>query len=785
MPVIHCPVSTCQFATDDVSDELAVTLLKLHAHDHTAQTTNNSTSARMEKVKRPVVSTAGSSEDWTYFLSRWSDFKTATKVTGRDAVIQLLECCEEQLRKDITRNAGGSLTSKSEDEVLAAIKTLAVREENSMVARMQLHNMKQDRDETVRSFGARLRGQAGVCKYSTECPNCNAEVNFTDIILRDALTRGISDPDIQLDLLSDRNQDMTLEEAFKFVEAKEAGKRSASQIHESSQGAGLGQSKYRRNKRQTNVPPSTPANEKCGYCGQTGHGSKAPPNSRRRVCPAFSHTCGHCTLRGHYDHLCRKKDSINNQKQPPPKTDSADNDESGGLFNALCGLSDSSCYSARSHKQTLSLDHHVYDNMCDQWLRQASKPQPYVSVSARVCSSDYEDLGIDPAPLAKPVVLSAMADTGCQSCLAGIKVLHRLGLTRQDLIPVTMKMHAANNGGINIIGGLIVRYTGTSTSGTSLETRQITYITDNSDKLFLSREACIALGVISDKFPQIGEAVPASVPPVPQAATSESDHPKELAPCGCLKRTSPPPQPSELPYPPTEENRDKLQSFLLDYYASSTFNTCPHQPLTLMDVPPMRLMVDPNATPIAHHKAIPVPLHWQDEVKASLDRDVQLGVLEPVPVGEPVTWCHRMVVCSKKDGSSRRTVDFQALNKHATRETHHTQSPFHQARSVPQGKKKTVFDAWNGYHSVPLHADDRHLTTFITPWGRYRYCVAPQGYISSGDAYTRRYDELVAEIPNKTKCVEDALLWSDIIIIIIISSLYYPAVWTYDSVSAS
>lgn len=62
------------------------------------------------------------------------------------------------------------------------------------------------------------------------------------------------------------------------------------------------------------------------------------------------------------------------------------------------------------------------------------------------------------------------------------------------------------------------------------------------------------------------------------------------------------------------------------------------------------------------------------------------------------------------------TIDFQPLNTHATRETHHTQSPFHQARSVPHGKKKTVFDAWNGYHSVPLHPDDRHLTTFITPW---------------------------------------------------------------------
>ena len=104
--------------------------------------------------------------------------------------------------------------------------------------------------------------------------------------------------------------------------------------------------------------------------------------------------------------------------------------------------------------------------------------------------------------------------------------------------------------------------------------------------------------------------------------------------------------------------------------------------------------------------------------------------------------------------------NYQQLNQHATRETHHCQSPFHQARAVPGNTKKTVFDAWNGYHSVALAESDRHFTTFITPWGRYRYRSAPQGYIASGDAYTAKYDTLVAHIPCKTKCIDDALLWS-------------------------
>ena len=111
----------------------------------------------------------------------------ATKITGRDKVVQLLVCCDDQLKKDLTRFTGGGLTDKSEAEVLEAIKRLAVRQENTMVARATLHNMRQDSDKTVISFGARLRGQASVCKFVMICPCCSNDVNNTEEILRDVL----------------------------------------------------------------------------------------------------------------------------------------------------------------------------------------------------------------------------------------------------------------------------------------------------------------------------------------------------------------------------------------------------------------------------------------------------------------------------------------------------------------------------------------------------------------------------------------------------------------------
>ena len=125
-----------------------------------------------------------------------------------------------------------------------------------------------------------------------------------------------------------------------------------------------------------------------------------------------------------------------------------------------------------------------------------------------------------------------------------------------------------------------------------------------------------------------------------------------------------------------------------------------------------------------------------------------------------MTWCSRMVITRKKSGGPRRCVDYQALNKFCSRETHHTMSPFHQATLFPANMKKPVTDARNGYHSVPIHEEDRHYTTFITPWGRYRYTPLPQGFVATGDGYTRRYDEVVADIPHKTKCIDDVGMWA-------------------------
>ena len=109
MPVFRCPIEGCRYEMPDVEPVVGATLITAYAISH--QVPSGPTQmARAEKVKRPCISSAGTTEDWQYFKSRWSDYVKATRLEGTDRVIQLLECCDKQLPKDLTRNAGGTLT---------------------------------------------------------------------------------------------------------------------------------------------------------------------------------------------------------------------------------------------------------------------------------------------------------------------------------------------------------------------------------------------------------------------------------------------------------------------------------------------------------------------------------------------------------------------------------------------------------------------------------------------------------------------------------------------------
>ena len=226
-----------------------------------------------------------------------------------------------------------------------------------------------------------------------------------------------------------------------------------------------------------------------------------------------------------------------------------------------------------------------------------------------------------------------------------------------------------------------------------------------------------------------------------------------------------PPTKVDLFYPATEGNVPKLKAFLIDHFKSSAFNVCETLPLPIMKgSPPLQLHVPSNTKLVACHTPATIPLHWRDKVKAGLDQDLKLKVIEKVPLNKPVRWISRMVVTPKHNGNPRRTVNYTPVNPHYPRQTHHTKSPWTLAASVPEGVRKSVFNNWHGYHSLPLDSEeDKDLTAFITPFGWYRYLSAPKGLKPCGNAFTDRMDQLFQETKRSRQCVDDTLLYDETI----------------------
>jgi hypothetical protein len=560
--------------------------------------------------------------------------------------------------------------------MLANIKQLVVRARNPLDSTVELLRLRQSHEQPIQNFLAEVRSTARLCNFKVRC-TCTNEVDYTDQMVLHQLLVGLSDGEVQEDLLA--LEDLTLAKAEKFVMDREAAKRSQGSLNPGL--AARVSSTYKKSK----TAPTKP--ETCRNCGGPSH-----PGSYedwKTNCPAYDNTCT-CGKKNHFAKVCRRK---------------------GIPEEGLKGITTHHVMSIE--KQVLSGDSLATINR-DNALQVNLKPN---------LAGVYRMRPHLPHVNEREVSITGIADTGASALCFGPDVLSRMRITQSALLRSRVVLRSADSRALNVRGTLPVTVTANLEDGAKRSTNQLLYVVQGINTLFLSKQCLQELGSIPASFP-----TPA---PLTKHEHLDSVSHSQCAPCGCRLRTSAP-QPPQPPFATVEGNIDKLESFLRDFYASSTFNTCSHQPLPLMHGPPLEFAIDTTIKPTACHTPATVPLHWLDKVKASIDDDVSLGVLEWVDVNTPVTWCHRMVVVRKHNGAPRRTVDMQALNKASIRQTHHTQSPFQQATTVPKGTWKSITDAWNGYHSVAIREEDRAKTTFITPWGRLRYKTTPQGYLASG-----------------------------------------------------
>ena len=553
-------------------------------------------------------------------------------------------CLDKDLGDEVLKaNPGTPPQNMTEQNLIACTKKLAVKVESKLIHRIKMGQAVQPPGTGVNNFLANLKGLARQCDFTVTCSGCEAKTDYSEEVIGDQLVRGLDDQDILADLLGDDKIDRTLKEMVEFIARKEQAKLERGSV--SCETPSTSAVRVAKTPTTSSSRPTT-----CRHCKGGSHGPD-DMKTRKSSCPAWDNVCEKCQVKGHYSQACYKcpdcgswghksknsKWCLKGERKQKSDSETASMlaaisttfiGQEIGVLNSVADLRMASIGSDKRGRR-IPLEHHIFEN--EAWIRRKCAPQPTCLLTVKPCSKDHEDFGhsvINKGAL-HPVVEHVVADTACQSIAIPPSFAYSAGFKRRDFLPVKSNMNGAGGSHLGVLGAVVMEFASSDGHNNILSTRQLCYVCEKVSRVYLSRQGCIALGMVDSDFPSPKHKENHEV------AVTEGDH----CPCPCPARsTIPPPLPTAVPadiHVGDDQAPALLKQWLLDHYASSVFNVCEHQKLPMMTGTPLQLHVDPAAKPVACHRVTPVPLHWKYKVKADIDRDVALGVLEKVPDNNP------------------------------------------------------------------------------------------------------------------------------------------------------
>ncbi|GBL76715.1 Retrovirus-related Pol polyprotein from transposon 17.6 [Araneus ventricosus] len=169
------------------------------------------------------------------------------------------------------------------------------------------------------------------------------------------------------------------------------------------------------------------------------------------------------------------------------------------------------------------------------------------------------------------------------------------------------------------------------------------------------------------------------------------------------------------------------------------------------------IKLKPGAIPFAITCPRRVPIPLLKQTKAELERMVEEKVITPVL--KPTEWCAPVVIVPKSDGNVRICVDLIELNKNVMRELHPLPKAEYSLNLLTEAKIFSKLDANSGFWQIPLDKKSSYLTTFITPFGRFRFQRLPFGISSAPEHFQRRMSQMLEGIPGTICHMDDILIW--------------------------
>ena len=151
-----------------------------------------------------------------------------------------------------------------------------------------------------------------------------------------------------------------------------------------------------------------------------------------------------------------------------------------------------------------------------------------------------------------------------------------------------------------------------------------------------------------------------------------------------------------------------------------------------------------------------VPEKRKSAYKAELERLLREGVIAPVK--RHTEWVNSAVSVDKPDGSLRICLDPRDVNKHIERNQYHMKSIEEISADLNGSRHFTLIDAKSGYHQVKLSEKSSYITTFNTPWGKFRFLRLPFGLKVASDVFQERLDAVMKDARGVTGIADDCLI---------------------------
>lgn len=170
----------------------------------------------------------------------------------------------------------------------------------------------------------------------------------------------------------------------------------------------------------------------------------------------------------------------------------------------------------------------------------------------------------------------------------------------------------------------------------------------------------------------------------------------------------------------------------------------------------VKLAIDPNVKPV-QQPVRRVPVAVEALVEEKLKTAQKLGIIEKV--NEPSVWISPIVIAHKPSGDIRICVDMRRANEAIRRENYPIPTFDSFMTKLKNAKHFSRLDLKDAYHQLELDADSRHITTFITHKGLFRYVRLMFGVSSAPEIFQKIMEMILAGCENCANFLDEIIIF--------------------------